>query len=245
MPEAFLARRLIAEVLGSFVLVVLGTGAVVAALTMGKGALSFTGLGVISLAFGFAILVAVHAFGAVSGAHINPAVTIALAVTRRFPWSEVGGYVAAQLLGSFLGSLAVVAMFGRGGVDLGLGATVPGDGVSIVRVLVAEAVGTFLLMTAVVGVAVDPRAEPGWAGMVIGLTVAAAIMVIGPITGGSMNPARTFGPLLAQSLFGGEAAWATYWAYVLWPVGGAVVAALVYDAVGRPRMEEPAPAPLE
>ena len=119
--QTALLRRLLAEAIGTGLLVLVGAGSVVAALTVGRGQLAYAGLGFISLAFGIVIAVVVYAFGPVSGAHINPAVTISLAVTRRFPWAEVGPYILAQLVGAFVGALLIIAAFGSGAVDLGLG----------------------------------------------------------------------------------------------------------------------------
>ena len=234
MPPSLL-RRLAAEVLGTCVLVVFGVGTVLAALTAGAGSLDYAGIGFISLGFAIAVAVSIYAFLAVSGSHINPAVTVALAVTRRFPWAEVVPYVLAQAVGAAVGSLLLVAAFGTPAVDFGGGATALGDGVTAVQGVVAEILGTFLLMLAVMAVAVDQRAPKGWAGLIIGLTVAGAILVIAPLTGGSLNPARTFGPNLVQSLFGGEVQWAQFPLYIAGPVIGSCAAALVYDLIARPR----------
>jgi glycerol uptake facilitator protein len=103
-------------------------------------------------------------------------------------------------------------------------------------------VGTFLLVATIMALAVDRRAPAGFAGLVIGLAVACAIMVTGPLTGGSLNPARTFGPYLTTAIFGGSPPWKDYWVYVVGPVAGGVIAALVYDFVARPGREEPAAA---
>lgn len=230
-----LMRRLVAEVIGTAVLVVFGVGTVLAAVTVGEGTLDYAGIGFISLGFAIAVAVAVYAFLAVSGAHINPAVTFALAITRRFPWAEVVPYALAQFLGAAVGSLLLVASFGTQAVDLGGGATALGDGVSYGQGIVAEVLGTFLLMLAVMAVAVDQRAPKGWAGLIIGLAVASAILVIAPLTGGSLNPARTFGPNLVQSLFGGGVEWAQFPLYIIGPLIGSSAAALVYDLVARPR----------
>jgi len=228
-------RRLAAEVIGTAILVLFGAGSVLAALTAGNGTVTYPGIGFIALSFAIAIAVSIYAFLAVSGSHINPAVTIALAATKRFPWAEVLPYIAAQLIGAAVGSLLLVAMFGSRAVDFGSGATVLGTGVSYTQGIVAEAVGTFLLMLAVMGIAVDQRAPKGWAGLIIGLAVACAILVIGPLTGGSLNPARTFGPDLVQSIFGGAVEWSQFPVYIIGPLIGSIVAALVYDLVARPR----------
>ena len=231
-----LGRRLAAEFVGTALLVLFGAGAVVAALTVGSGKLDYAALGFIGLSFGIVIAAVIYGFGAVSGAHINPGVTFSLAVTRRFPWAEVVPYVAAQLAGAAGGGLLIVAAFGTGAADLGgAGSTVLGGGVSYGSGIVAEALGTFLLMFTIMAVAVDPRAAKGWAGLMIGLAVAGAVMVVGPLTGASLNPARTFGPYLASTLFGEGPPWEQFPLYVVGPLLGAVAAALVYDLVARPR----------
>lgn len=237
--EYSLAQRLVAESIGTAILVLFGAGSVVAALTIGDGELTYAGLGFIALAFAIAIAVAIYGFGSVSGAHINPAVTFALAVTKRFPWVEVIPYVVAQLIGGAVGALLIVAAFGTGAADLGgVGGTSLGDGVSYGAGTVAEALGTFILVFTIMALAVDSRAPKGWAGLMIGLAVACAILVIGPLTGGSLNPARTFGPYLAATLFGGEVAWAQFVLYWIGPLLGGAIAALVYDFVAKPRMAE-------
>jgi len=236
--QTALLRRLLAEAIGTGLLVLVGAGSVVAALTVGRVQLAYAGLGFISLAFGIVIAVVVYAFGPVSGAHINPSVTISLAVTRRFPWAEVGPYILAQLVGAFVGALLIIAAFGSGAVDLGLGSTVLGPGVSYWQGIVAEVLGTFLLMFSVMALAVDSRAPLGWAGLMIGLAVAAAIMLVGPVTGGALNPARAFGPYLALSVAGGTVSWSEYPVYVIGPVVGAVAAALLYDFVAETRTAE-------
>jgi glycerol uptake facilitator protein len=237
-----LLRRLVAELLGTALLVVFGVGTVLAAMAVGEGRLDYAGIGFISLGFAIAVAVVIYAFLAVSGAHINPAVTLALAITRRFPWGEVVPYLLAQFLGAAVGSLLLVASFGTRAVDFGGGATALGDGVSYGQGIVAEVLGTFLLMLAVMAVAVDQRAPKGWAGLIIGLAVAAAILVIAPLTGGSLNPARTFGPNLVQSIFGGQVVWAQFPLYVIGPLIGSTAAAVVYDFLARPR-EVPEPEP--
>lgn len=236
--EAVLLRRLAAEAIGTALLVLVGTGSVVAALTIGKGTLNYAGLGFISLAFAFVVAVVIYGFGPVSGAHINPAVTLALAATRRFRWGEVLPYLTAQVVGAIAGSLLVVGVFGTSGVDLGLGATALGDGVPYWQGLLAEFVGTFLLMFTVMALAVDSRAPLGWAGLMIGLAVAAAIMLIGPQTGGSLNPARTTGPYVVVALWGGSVAWSQLPLYWIAPLLGSAAAALVFDLVAEPPAPE-------
>jgi glycerol uptake facilitator protein len=226
--------------------VVFGAGSVVAALRAGGGTIDYAALGMISLAFAIAIAVVIYAFGTVSGAHINPAVTIALAVRGRFPMQDVGPYVAAQLVGAVVGALLVVAMFGGGAADqAGVGGTALADGVPFLRGVIAETLATFLLVIAIFALAVDRRAPSGWAGFVIGLSVACAILLIAPLTGGSLNPARTFGPLLVTSLWGADTAWEDFPVYIIGPILGAVLAGFAYDAVAQPREAERATAEAE
>jgi glycerol uptake facilitator protein len=242
-----LGRRLLAEAIGTALLVVFGAGAVVAALRLGNGKLDYAGLGIVAFSFALVIAMVIYAFGSTSGAHINPAVTLSLAVVRRFPWIETVPYIAAQLVGAFGGGVLIVAIFGKSATDLNdTGGTVLGTGVTHGQAIGAEAVGTFLLVATIMALAVDRRAPAGFAGLVIGLSVACAIMVIGPLTGGSLNPARTFGPYLTTSVFGGSPPWKDYWIYVVGPLAGGAIAALVYDFVARPGREEaPAAAAAE
>jgi glycerol uptake facilitator protein len=230
-----LGRRLVAEAVGTALLVLFGAGSIVAALRAGGGRLDYAGLGMIALAFALVIAVVIYAFGSTSGAHINPAVTIALVARGRFPASEALPYVVAQVVGGFVGALLILAAFGEGAADVaGTGGTNLGNGVSFWRGVLVEAMGTFLLVTAIFALAVDRRAPAGWAGLMIGLSVACAILLTGPITGGSFNPARTFGPLLTTELWGGRTEWNDFPVYLIGPVGGALIAAFTYDFIARP-----------
>jgi len=236
------ARRLLAEAIGTGILVLFGAGSVVAALTFGGGELDYAGLGMVAITFALAIALAIYAFGNTSGAHLNPAVTVSLAAVGRFPWSEVPAYIGAQLAGGVVGAALIWATFGGDAIDLGVGQTSIADGTNYLQAIVAEAIGTFLLVTAIMALAVDKRAPGGWAGLMIGLAVAAAILLIGPITGGSLNPARTFGPLLIATIGGGDTFWGDLPAYVIGPAVGGVAAAAAYDAVALPRVFEVQPA---
>jgi glycerol uptake facilitator protein len=245
--EETLARRLAAEVVGTAILVFFGAGSVVAALRMGDGELQYPGLGMIAITFGFAVAIAIYAFGTTSGAHINPAVTVSLAATGRFTWGEVPAYVGAQLIGAAIGAALIVAAFGGEAVDFGTGGTSLADDITYTQGIVTEALATFLLVTAIMALAVDRRAPAGWAGFMIGLAVAAAILASGPLTGGSLNPARTFGPMLVTGIGGGDASWGDLPAYIVGPLLGGLVAAFAYDLIVRPRAfeeVEAAPAPV-
>ena len=239
-----MTRRCGAELLGTTLLVLFGPGSVVAALRVGDGSLDYAGLGMIALSFGLVVAVVIYAFGTTSGAHINPAVTVVLAATGRFPWRDVGPYVAAQLVGSLLGGLLIVGTFGTDAVDLGnVGGVAFGEGIGYGQAILAEALGTFLLMLTVMALAVDRRAPMGWAGLLIGLSVTGLVLVFGPLTGAAVNPARAFGPNATAALFGGDVDWTQYPAYVVGSLLGALAAALVYDVLARPRDAEPGPEP--
>jgi glycerol uptake facilitator len=156
---------------------------------------------------------------------------------------ETVPYIAAQLVGAFGGGVLIVAIFGKSATDLNdTGGTVLGANVTHGQAVGAEALGTFLLVATIMALAVDRRAPAGFAGLVIGLAVACAIMVTGPLTGGSLNPARTFGPYLTTTIFGGSPPWKDFWVYVVEPLAGGAIAALVYDFVARPGRAEPVPA---
>ena len=230
-----LPRRMFAEFVGTALLVVFGAGAVVAALEVGQGQLDYAGLGIIGFSFALVIAAVVYMFGTTSGAHINPAVTFSLAVVRRFPWAEVIPYIAAQLVGALVGAVLINAIFGSHASDLNAsGGTVVGAGFTKLQAVVAEGLGTFLLLATIMALAVDRRAPVGFAGLVIGLAVACEIMVIGPISGGSVNPARTFGPYLATEIFGGSTPWSEFWIYCVGPLVGGGLAALTYDLIAQP-----------
>jgi glycerol uptake facilitator protein len=241
MEEQYhLSQRAAAEGLGTALLVFVGPGSVVATLVLaGKAVPAITGADLlgISFAFGLIITALVYAVGKVSGCHINPAVTFALAVTKRFPWREVPVYWAAQVVGAVLGALGIWAMFGHAGIVNGMGMTHFNEHTSSWgSAIFAEGIGTAMLMFAILGI-VDSRSPGDLAGIVIGGVVIAIIMVVGPITGASLNPARAFGPELVSALGNG----ATHWnqllpVYILPGLVGSAVAAVTYDFLAKPRL---------
>jgi glycerol uptake facilitator protein len=223
-------KRSLAELVGTYVLVLLGTLSVVTMVVYMKG-VDQAALLLIGLAFGVAVIVMIYAFGHISGTHINPAVSIALWATGRLPAKDMVAYIVAQLIGAVLASITIVIIVGQKAVDAGLGGTLPGTGVSYWQAIVSEGVMTFFLVLVIWGAAVDGRAPKGFAGLAIGLVVAADIWVSGPITGASMNPARTFGPLLTETLWGGTTDWAKFPIYLIGPIVGGLLAAFVYDYI--------------
>jgi len=228
-----LGKRCVAEAVGMFILVFFGTGGTTPATPFNIGIGALGGLGdwlAIGLAFGIAIAGSIYALGRISGCHINPAVTIALYATRRLPGKDVVPYIAAQLVGAAAASLLLAWVIGPDAVTIGgLGATAPFAGIGYLQAIVIEAIGTFLLMLVIMGVAVDERATPGFAGLMVGLAVAGIITTTGNLTGASLNPARTFGPYLGDWLLAGQSLWEFFPIYIIGPIVGAVLAAFLYD----------------
>lgn len=209
-----LTRRAVAEAIGTFALVLIGTGAaMVDAYT--RGAVGPAG---VALAFGAVVTAMVYALGHVSGAHINPAVTVALSYSGSFPRREVAAYLGAQCAGAVAASFALRAILGTVG---GLGATLPAMGVT--RSFAVEWLLSFVLMFVIVSVTTDERMPPGFAAIPVGLAVGFGVLVGGPLTGPSMNPARSLGPAVA----GGG--WAGHWIYWAAPVTAMLAAVRVYD----------------
>jgi aquaporin NIP len=218
-----LLRRSVAEGLAAFALVFAGCGAVVTNATH-RGALGSVG---VSLVFGLVIMVMIYATGHLSGAHINPAVTAAFTLTRHFPLRDAIAYIGAQLLGATAGALLLLAEWGSKPAHLG--ATLPGAGTSTGTALVYEIVLTAFLMFVIISVATDTRAVGAAAAIAIGGTVALDALFGGPITGASMNPARSFGPALASGT------WTDFWIYVVGHVIGASIGAFTYQFIREER----------
>lgn len=229
-------RKGLAEALGTAFLTMIGAGTVTATNTLVGKHLAEADLGVIALGFGFAIAVSIYSLGRISGAHLNPAVTLAMLATRRIDLGLASIYVVTQLIGAVAGALGIIAIFGTGAAtQTSLGVTSFAATTPAIQAAGAEAICTFVFVFVIAAMAVDPRAPTGWAGLVIGLTLAAIIMFAGPITGASLNPARSLGPVLVQALFGGKVDWSQYWVYVVGPIVGAVAGVFAYDFIGQPR----------
>ncbi len=214
-----LIRAVAAEAIGTFALVFAGTGAIVSDSVSG-GALGHVG---VALTFGLVIMVMVYATGHISGAHFNPAVTLAFALARHFPARHVAPYLLAQTSGAILGSLAVRYLIGSAG---GLGVTHPTNGA--IPGMVFEAILTYLLMFVIMAVATDVRAVGQAAAIAIGGTIALEALFAGPITGASMNPARS----LAPAIVAGD--YTDLWLYIVGPIVGAALGALTYQALRTP-----------
>ncbi len=233
MDEPTTAQKLTAEVIGTAFLVFIGVGSVPATLIVnGKAPFTMADLGMISLAFGTIVVATVYALGHVSGNHINPAVTVGLAVTGKFPWSQVPGYIAAQVVGAVIGAAAIIGVLGQKASDVGLGVASYGAGVSTSQAFFAEFVGTFILVFTVFGV-IHRKAAAGFAGLAIGLVVFAAIIPVAPTTGASINPARTIGPMLVQQVAGGAVKWEQLPVYLLAELAAGLLAGLAFGAISR------------
>lgn len=237
MDEPSLWQKLTAETLGTAFLVFIGVGAVPATIVVnGDAPFTMADLGMISLAFGTVVVATVYALGHISGNHINPAVTIGLAVTGHFPWSRVPAYIAAQVVGAIVGAAAILGVLGTAARDAGLGIATYSAQTSPVQAFFAEFVGTFILVFTVFGV-IHRKAPAGFAGVAIGLVVFAAIIPVAPTTGASINPARTFGPMLVQQLAGGSVSWHQLPVYIVAELLAGALAALGYVAISRTRAD--------
>lgn len=212
-----LIRRALAEGLAAFALVFAGCGAIVAN-TVHAGALGEIGK---AATFGLGIMAMIYATGHLSGAHINPAVTIAFTLTRHFPLRDALAYIGAQLAGATAAAFVLLAAWSEKPAHLG--ATLPSAPAG--TALLYEVVLSAFLMFVIVAVATDTRAVGAAAALAIGGTVGLDALFGGPITGASMNPARSFGPALASGT------WHDFWIYVTGPVVGAVLGAVAYQLV--------------
>ena len=213
MAESRVWPSLLAETIGTFALVFAGAGAVMVDAKTGQ--LGHVG---VAITFGLVITAMIYAVGHVSGAHLNPAVTLAFALTRHFPWPRVLGYWAAQAGGALLAAVLLRASLG----DVAeVGATLPTG--TDAQSFVWEIVLTFFLMFVVMAVATDTRAVGEGAALAIGATVALDALVGGPISGASMNPARSLGPAVAAGNVD------ELWIYLTAPAIGATIGALVYQ----------------
>lgn len=226
-----MARRGVAKFIGTFGIVF----APVALSVAGKMSGGDGGLMAAAWVSGLAVLAMIYALGAISAAHFNPAVTLAFAVAGRFPWRGVLPYWAAQVAGSIAAAGTIRLLFGGGH-----GAHVPAPG-PIARAVGMETLLTFFLMLVIIAVATDRRVSSAVPGLAIGLTVVFAVLIGGPVTGGSMNPARSLGP----ALFAGGAVLASFWVYLVGPALGATAAARLYEFLRSGQEEHAKSAPNE
>ena len=239
MDENTRLQKWAAELVGTALLVFIGVGAVPATLIInGDAPFTMADLGVISFAFGTIVVATIYALGHVSGNHINPAVTLALATSGKFPWREVPGYLAAQVAGATLGALAIVGVLGSKAYEVGLGVASFNTslGVGNLQGFCAEFVGTFVLVFVIFG-AIHRKAAIGFAGVAIGLVVFAAIIPVAPATGAAINPARVIGPMVILQAFGGSVQWAQLPVYVAAELAAGVAAAVAYTVIARTKLD--------
>jgi MIP family channel proteins len=208
-----------AEAIGTFILVFMGCGAVVANVVNVNG--SSGNLGV-ALAFAFSLTVSVAAIGHISGSHINPAVTLGLAAANKFPKAEVPYYWGAQVVGAVAAAGILRLIFGN---EATLGSTVPSG--SAGDAFFIEIVVTAIFVFVISGVATDKRAAAGVAPLAIGGTILLLALAAGPISGGSVNPARSFGPALVSGT------WDDFWVYITAPFIGGIIGALTYNFIQK------------
>jgi glycerol uptake facilitator protein len=238
MSSPTISQKFTAEVIGTAILVFIGAGSVpLTVLLTGENPFGSSELSTISFCFAFAIFAAVYSVGHISGAHINPAVTIALLATRKIDSRTAGIYIVAQVIGAIIGAvLTYIILIGNDPAKLGLGAvTYNVDTSGIAVALAAETIGTAILVFTVFGAAVDGRAPAGFAGIIIGFIVYGIIILVGPITGAALNPARQFGPELVQSIIGASTKWEQLPVYIIGPIAGGLIGAFLYEFTGHTR----------
>jgi len=222
-----LALACTAEATGTFLLVLVGT-AVATAAVLGKGTAgpAYDSLAV-ALSFGLILIPIVGSLGQVSGAHVNPAVTLGLAVAGKFPWRDVAPYWAAQLVGGIAAAFAVWIAYGHDAyANAHLGAPAPVNGASALQVLLVEAMIAFILVFTVISTATDARVPKGTPAVAIGFALAAGVLLGGPVSGGAGNPARALGPMIVAGTF------PVWLFYVAGPLLGGVIAAFASRLVG-------------
>jgi len=218
MMQSARLQRAGAELVGTYALVTAGCGAIM--VNAQTGALTHLG---IALTFGLIIMVMIAATGHISGAHFNPAVTLAFALTRHFRWRDVPWYIGGQLIGAVAGALTLRLLFGS---VAHLGTTLPQHGAG--QAFGLEVLLTAVLMFVIIAVATDTRAVGQLAALAIGGTVALDALWGGPVSGASMNPARSFGPALVAGV------WSAQWVYWVGPIIGASLGALLYQWLRAP-----------
>lgn len=205
-------NKFVSEFIGTFALVFCGTGAIIIN-QESSGAVTHVG---IAITFGLIVMVMIYALGPISGAHLNPAVTIAFAIAKKFSVKEILPYLLSQIAGAFLASVTLHFLFPSNGL---LGSTIPTG--SDAQSFILEFILTFFLMLVIIQVATGSKEQGMFAGLAIGSTVLLEAMFAGPICGASMNPARSLSPAVVSKHF------EHLWIYLVAPVGGAVAAVLI------------------
>jgi len=217
-----------AEFIGTFLLVLF----IALIITVNsKAGLGYTDFAVIGLLHAFVLMMLIQTLGGTSGGHFNPAITATLTVLRKIAPIDAAVYILLQLAGGVAGALIAKAIVVDEGRTVNYGAPAVSSLLSgrTFGGMAVELIGTFVLMWAVMGVAVNPRGSKDWTGFVIGATLGFAVMTFGPLTGASLNPARAFGPAVVSGEFGGAGKWIVV--YVIGPLLGAIIAGVGYTAL--------------
>jgi MIP family channel proteins len=214
-------ERYLAEFIGTFTLVLIAAGAVI----INDIYSSSLGLIGIAVASGLVVMVMVCAIGNISGAHINPAVTLAMLITQKINALDSMFYVLSQAAGAILASFVLLSIFPDAVTSVKIGTNNLGSGVSLETGIIVEAILTFILVFTILGTAISTQAQTGFAAFAIGMVVLLAILIGGPITGASMNPARSLGPALVSGC------WVNQLVYLIGPVIGAMLAGLIHKKV--------------
>lgn len=237
-------RKILSEVIGTYTLVFFGTLSVVVTLLIAQGVETTNifniGIGALggvgdwlSIGFAFAmpLIAAIYAFARISGAHFNPAVTIGLWSIKKFPTKDVIPYIVSQIIGSLLATFTIVAILGKQASTIGvLGSVAPFGDVTLLGVFIAEFLGTFLLMYAIMAVAVDKNAQPGFAALIIGLVILGIVVAIGNISGSGINPARSLTPMIGNLIVAGTPIDLLVLAvYIIASILGAICGAQLYE----------------
>lgn len=216
-------KKYLSEFLGTFALIFIGAGSVCADYYLMKGGAQGFGLLGISVAFGLVVVAVVYSLGYVSGAHINPAVTVSMVVMKRMDADTGFMYIVSQLTGALFAGFLLRILFPEALSSVFLGTCTLGAGVTVMQAIVMEAVITFLLVFVVYATVIDKRATPALAGLTIGVVVIFGVMIGGTISGGALNPARVFGPAIASGHLDMH--------YIWWvgPIAGGIIAGFVYE----------------
>ncbi len=216
-------KKFLAEMVGTMVLVLMGCGAAV----FNGGATSVAAVLTIAFAFGLSVVAMAYTIGGISGCHINPAITLGVWLSGRMSGKEAGTYMAAQVVGAFIGSAIIYAITCGTGMQ-GTGANGYGEGMMI-PALIAEVVFTFIFVLTVLGTTAKENSSPQFAGLIIGLTLVLVHIVCIPLTGTSVNPARSISP----AVFAGGEALSQLWLFIVAPFVGAALSAAVWKCLSK------------
>jgi MIP family channel proteins len=228
-------RSAVAEFVGTFTLVLTGTAVATTVILQRStaGPVFYDSLAV-ALAFGLALTAVVVAIGHVSGVHVNPAVTLGLAATNKFPWEYVPVCLGAQLLGGIVGAIGTWLAYGSDAREVAVvAATFPAENVGDIQAFLMELLIAFILVFVVISVAPDGRAPTGAAPLAVGFALTCGVLIAGPVTGGSLNLVRILGPAIVAEEF------TAVWVRIFGPIVGGVLAALLYDRfISKPEAPE-------